>query len=80
MYYVFRQEQGPTNVKIGLFIFTIITVVLGFYFPILDCDAKASHTTIININKVIQTVYLVFLSVVSLLVARALANQLKMVN
>lgn len=80
LYYVFKQEQGPTKVKMGLLVFTIITVMLGFYFPIVDCDPKANHKTVININKVIQTLYLVFLSVVSFFVARALGMQLKMVN
>jgi len=51
LYYVFRQEQGPIKVRVGLILLTFVTVALGFFFPIVDCSPNLNHTTIIIINK-----------------------------
>ena len=80
LYYVFKQEQGPLQVRVGLIILTFITVGLGFFFPLVDCSTSLDHSTIIIINKWIQTVYLISLSALSLLVAQKLGKQLLNAN
>ena len=69
LYYVFKQEQGPIQVRVGLIILTFVTIALGFFFPLVDCSTDLNHSTIVIVNKWIQTVYLLFLSGISLLVA-----------
>lgn len=80
LYYSFRQEQGPTSVRVGLIILIFVTVSLGFFFPFVDCDINLNHKNIEIVNKWIQTFYLLFLSAVSLIVAKKLAKQLQMAN
>ena len=64
----------------GLIILIFVTVSLGFFFPIVDCDINLNHKNIEIVNKWIQTFYLLFLSAVSLIVAKKLAKQLQMAN
>jgi hypothetical protein len=65
---------------VGLIILIFVTVSLGFFFPFVDCDINLNHKNIEIVNKWIQTFYLLFLSAVSLIVAKKLAKQLQMAN
>ena len=80
LYYSFRQEKGPITVRAGLIILIFVTVSLGFFFPLVDCASNLNHNNMVKVNKWIQTFYLLFLSAVSLLVAKKLAKQLQIAN
>ena len=66
--------------RVGLIILTFVTVALGFFFPLVDCSSHLNHSTLAQVNKWIQTVYLLFLSGISLLVAQKLGRQLLLAN
>jgi len=51
LYYVFKQEQAPMKVRVGLLILTFVTVALGFFFPLVDCSTDLNHATLITVNK-----------------------------
>lgn len=66
--------------RAGLILLVVITVGLGVYFPIIDCDANLYDKLVYDLNISGAIVYLVILSGVSLLVAWHLAKQLRLQN
>ena len=78
LYYSFKQELAPKSVRAGLILLVVITVGLGVYFPIIDCDANLFDKLVYDLNISGAIVYLVVLSSISLFVASHLAKQLRL--
>ena len=63
-----------------MILLVVVTVGLGVYFPIIDCDANLYDKLVYNLNISGAIVYLVLLSGISLVVAFHLAKQLRLQN